>query len=118
MRLAPIDLFACGVVLFILRTQAPQWQVALPSCRLFRFVCSNGCAALWRHWGKKPLTHSGMEFLQGLIRPFPAMRLSRQQCLTHDWLADLDGAYGNKDVRSDLERPLPVDVDDDSTCSL
>lgn len=117
-QVGPLDLFACGVVLFILRTQAPPWEVALPSCRLFRFICSSGCAALWRHWGKRPLSPNGMKLLEGLIRPFPTLRLSRQQCLSHDWFADLDGAYGIKDGRADLTRPFAVDVDDDCTFSL
>lgn len=84
----PLDLFACGVVLFILHTRQPPWRMALLSDQLFRFIFEHGIAPLWRGWNQATLSVHGMNLLSCLTSSFPTARPSIQQCLDHPWFAD------------------------------
>lgn len=82
---APVDLFACGVVLFMMHSQQPPWRTAHSSDDGFRFICELGIVPLWRAWGKELLSENGMTLLKLLLNPSPPTRPSIQQCLEHPW---------------------------------
>lgn len=87
-EVAPVDLFACGVVLFMMHSQQPPWQTAQFSDDGFRFICEHGIVPLWQARRKALLSEDGMTLLKFLLNPSPQARPSIQQCLEHPWFED------------------------------
>ena len=85
---APADVFAAGVILFILVLGVPPWQTAEPSDSRFQYVCSHGLAGLLRSWGKADgLTSDLIDLLDHLLDVHPETRLLAEQALEHDWMS-------------------------------
>lgn len=81
----PVDLFACGVILFILHGRMPPWRMALLSDSCFASAYQDGIASLFREKNIRPLSAGGMELLAVLTSHCPPLRLSAPQCLEHPW---------------------------------
>lgn len=86
---SPVDLFACGVVLFVLFSRQPPWQNALFSDSGFHLAVFGGIASLWQSLNIELLSDHGMGMLTSLMSPCPPVRFSAQQCLDHPWFDDL-----------------------------
>jgi len=85
---APIDVFAAGVVFFILHAQAQPWDLAMPGLHKFQWVYENGIQALLEGWGK-PLCKDATDLLVGMLSPYTAHRASIEQCLASPWFTDV-----------------------------
>lgn len=86
---SPVDLFACGVVLFVLFSRQPPWQKALLSDSGFHLAFFGGIASLWQSLDIGLLSAPGMAVLTSLMSPCPPVRFSAQRCLDHPWFKDL-----------------------------
>merc|ERR1712217_235376 len=85
---APVDVFACGVVFFILHAQAPPFPLASLSNKSFAYVCRHGAAKLLQGW-KKPLPPLAEELCVGMMQPYPATRWKVERATTCEWFADI-----------------------------
>eukprot|EP00929_Paragymnodinium_shiwhaense_P084627 TRINITY_DN45267_c0_g1_i3.p1 TRINITY_DN45267_c0_g1~~TRINITY_DN45267_c0_g1_i3.p1 ORF type:complete len:419 (+),score=55.32 TRINITY_DN45267_c0_g1_i3:363-1619(+) len=87
-----MDIFACGVCLFIMSWGLPPWGEALLSDQLFRYIynrADNGITELLRQWRKEFLSPPAMDLLMRMMRADPQGRPSAEECLAHEWLAPL-----------------------------
>lgn len=93
----PLDMFACGVAMFILHAQVPPWGMALPSDRSCAFIKHKGLEALWTAYKKPLLSRPAMELLRSLLDVNPATRATLQTCLESPWFEDggPDGGGGD-----------------------
>jgi len=100
----PIDVFACGVCLFIMAWKVPPWNCALLMDPSFRFVHSNGLGgipALLGAWKKQPFAAEAMGLLARMVQADPAKRPSIEACLEDAWFAPI----GNEPV---ARHPAPA----------
>eukprot|EP00747_Dinoflagellata_sp_TGD_P163815 gnl/TRDRNA2_/TRDRNA2_182918_c0_seq1.p1 gnl/TRDRNA2_/TRDRNA2_182918_c0~~gnl/TRDRNA2_/TRDRNA2_182918_c0_seq1.p1 ORF type:complete len:504 (-),score=54.37 gnl/TRDRNA2_/TRDRNA2_182918_c0_seq1:264-1775(-) len=82
----PVDIFACGVTLFILATGVPPWRAACLSDTLFRWVHARNAADLVASWGYSLPPDAG-NLLSAMMRSDPTGRPSITSCLAHPWFA-------------------------------
>jgi len=87
----PVDMFACGVCIFILTTGMPPWKEANLSDPHFAWVHQCGIAQLLQAW-QKPMPGDGDELLAAMLQSDPGKRPSVKQCLSHTWFSQLRGA--------------------------
>jgi len=100
----PLDVFSCGVCLFILAFKAPPWKMAMLSDPGFHWIMSNGPGALGAmvaRWGRPPLADEAMSMLNGTMQMDPARRPSIEECLKNAWFAPMAG------VAVPTHRPSP-----------
>jgi len=81
---SPVDIFACGVCLFIMTTGMPPWRNANLSDPHFTWVHQCGISQLLKHW-QKPLPADADDLLTAMVHSVPTSRPSAQQCLSHRW---------------------------------
>lgn len=82
----PVDVFACGVCLFIMSVRGPPWKQAHLSDSLFAWVQQqrHGVAELAKQWNN-PLPAEADKLLAAMVQPDPSKRPSAQECLSHIW---------------------------------
>lgn len=80
----PVDVFACGVCLFIMATGGPPWNQASLGDSIFVWVQQEGITELAKRW-KKPLPPCADKLLAAMLQSEPSKRLSVEQCLSHQW---------------------------------
>jgi len=88
---ASVDLFASGIILFIMITQHPPFSRGEPSDPFYRFICANRADLFWKaHSKNKP---GGTEFfseefkhlITAMLQFDPSHRLSIAEIKSHDW---------------------------------
>jgi len=84
----PIDVFACGVCMFIMATGMPPWRQANLADQHFAWVHQCSIAHLLKAW-KKPLPASASELMSAMVQSDPTKRPSAQECLSHSWFSPL-----------------------------
>lgn len=93
----PLDVFSCGVALFILAFKAPPWKMAMLADPGFAWIMgqqpnvSKALEAMVKKWKRPPLAASAMEMLAETITMDPARRPSVEQCLQCEWFAPMAG---------------------------
>eukprot|EP00747_Dinoflagellata_sp_TGD_P185253 gnl/TRDRNA2_/TRDRNA2_41698_c0_seq1.p1 gnl/TRDRNA2_/TRDRNA2_41698_c0~~gnl/TRDRNA2_/TRDRNA2_41698_c0_seq1.p1 ORF type:complete len:659 (+),score=115.33 gnl/TRDRNA2_/TRDRNA2_41698_c0_seq1:64-2040(+) len=107
-----VDVFACGVCLFIMATGVPPWRTAMLSDGHFAWVHSKGAAALLRAW-KKQLPPEAENLLVSTLSSDPSQRPTADACLAHPWFSALSGVP----VAMQQTSPLSPDVPP-SACAL
>jgi len=107
----PVDIFACGVALFILAFQAPPWKCAQVTDKIFKYITmalesdsetgftrglapndhdiANKIRILVQSWGKNHLSPEAMALLASMIHPDPSRRPTVQECLVDPWFAPM-----------------------------
>jgi serine/threonine protein kinase len=87
-----VDLFACGIILFIMYTQHPPFTKAEPNDPFYRLLCANRADLFWKaHSKNKP---NGAEFfseefknlITSMLQFDPSHRLSMAEVKAHPWL--------------------------------
>ncbi|CAE7285630.1 mek1 [Symbiodinium natans] len=89
---APVDVFACGVAMFILHAQVQPWKQALLANQNFRWVYDNGIKALLENWRKPLQSQHASELLTGMMNVYSAHRWTVHECLASPWFADVEQA--------------------------
>jgi serine/threonine protein kinase len=88
---ASVDLFAAGIILFIMVTQHPPFTVAKTDDPFYKLICANRHDLFWKaHSKNKPEGFFSEEFIHlinGLISFDPAQRISMEQVKGHPWMS-------------------------------
>jgi len=86
-----VDIWACGIVLFIMLVGLPPFEWASSDDPRFRLIGRGGLQQLVEQW-QRPISHQAMDLLQCMLRPDPRDRLSLFQILQHPWVTEEIGA--------------------------
>lgn len=93
---ASVDLFATGIILFIMYTQHPPFTRAEPSDPFYRLLCANRADLFWKaHSKNKPADFFSEEFkamITAMLAFDPAQRPSVQDIKAHAWYVDANAA--------------------------
>lgn len=89
----PLDVFSCGVALFILSWKAPPWKMALLSDPGFNYLARGGGAIgrMVTSWQRPLLSPAAMDLLASMLLMDPARRPSVQECLGSPWFNPMAG---------------------------
>ena len=84
-----VDLFACGIILFIMVTKSPPFFKALPSDPLYLLLVENNADKFWSaHSANKPAGFFSNEFkflLEGLLQENPVIRFTMADVKASPW---------------------------------
>jgi serine/threonine protein kinase len=89
---ASVDLFATGIILFIMVTQHPPFSKADPNDPFYRLLCSNRAELFWKaHSKNKPgkeafFTDEFKDLITAMLQFDPTHRLSIAEIKSHPWL--------------------------------
>eukprot|EP01066_Platyproteum_vivax_P016482 Platyproteum_vivax@DN7138_c0_g1_i3.p1 len=86
----PCDVFACGVMLFIMLLGTPPWVAAVPSDDRFSYISKYGIESLLVKWEREDwLSESLIDAMTQMLAPKPDVRITIEELLKHQWF---DGA--------------------------
>ena len=84
-----VDLFAAGIVLFIMYSGTPPFGKALPSDPYYKLLCTRKQITFWaEHSRNKPKDYYSAEFkdlIQGMFQFDPKLRPTLDQVKGHPW---------------------------------
>ena len=86
-----VDIFAVGIILFIMVTQIPPFQMAHPKDGWYKFVCSNRMDKFWKYHtqnlpeGSKPFSKSFKDLMYWIFNFDHTTRPSIAEIKEHDW---------------------------------
>lgn len=86
---AAVDIFACGIILFIIITQHPPFTKAVPNENFYKFICGNRADIFWKaHSQNKPAGFFSEEFknlISAMLSYEPSFRPSIADIKAHPW---------------------------------
>lgn len=89
---ASVDLFATGIILFIMVTQHPPFTRAEPTDPFYRLLCANRADLFWKaHSKNKPAGFFSEEFknlITAMLAFDPSHRLSLADIKAHPWVSN------------------------------
>ena len=84
---APVDLFAVGVMLFIMTVGTPPWNSAVSTDARFKYIEKYGVSKLLTSWGKaQTMSPELLDIIERLMCPNPAIRMTVDEALAHPWI--------------------------------
>ena len=90
------DVWATGVMLFILVTGVPPMDSAQRLDPRYRMICNNELPAMLEQWGIT-LSYEIIDLLRKILRPNPLERLSLNEILAHPWMMQEDNPPINEE---------------------
>lgn len=100
-----IDLWACGVILFIMLVGLPPWNMACDEDPRYRMVRKGELERMLLSWNRS-VSPLAADLLQKMLREDPRQRLSLCEVLDHPWVqinegdvASMGGAASNEEWR-------------------
>lgn len=81
-----IDLWAAGVILFLMLTGFPPWERAVLDDEHFRYMSNGYLVQMLTDW-KLGLSADAMDLLQRMVMFDPSDRLCVEQVLAHPWMS-------------------------------
>ena len=94
-----IDLWASGVILFIMLVGLPPWEFAREEDPRYRMVVRGGLDRMLRSW-QRPVSPQATDLLQKMFRENPSERLSLCEVKDHPWLVHEESAPGSESLPS------------------
>ena len=90
-----IDLWAAGVILFIMLVGLPPWEFAGEEDPRYRMVARGGLARMLESWNRS-VSPLATDLLQKMLREDPRQRLSLCEVKDHEWVVgdDSPGSFG------------------------
>lgn len=82
-----VDVWALGILLFILLTGVPPFESASPVNTAYRMICDGSTAEVLAEWNIQ-ISSYALDLVQRILRSEPEERLSIPQILAHRWMAD------------------------------
>jgi serine/threonine protein kinase len=86
-----VDIFAAGIILFIMITQIPPFQMAHPKDGWYKFVCSNRMDKFWKFHGQNQpggiefFSQSFIDLINWIFNFDHTTRPSLAEIKEHDW---------------------------------
>mmetsp|Transcript_1066 Transcript_1066/g.1357 ORF Transcript_1066/g.1357 Transcript_1066/m.1357 type:complete len:384 (+) Transcript_1066:169-1320(+) len=87
-----IDLWATGVILFIMLVGLPPWEFARGEDPRYKMVTKGGLRRMLRSWDRE-VSAPASDLLQKMLMENPRERLSLAEVKDHPWVLDEDGAF-------------------------
>lgn len=89
----PADVFACGMVLFIMLSAHPPFYKADYRDTYYKYICMHKHDVFWLHQERNKPKDNGKNFyseelrnlLNGMLEPDPTKRLTIEQIIEHSW---------------------------------
>lgn len=82
-----VDLWAAGVILFLMLTGFPPWERACGSDDRFKYMTAGYLVQMLTEW-EVGLTADAMDLLQRMLFVDPKDRLSLDQVRAHPWMVN------------------------------
>ena len=95
-----VDLWAAGVILFILLVGRSPFEMAVETDRYYSTFSSGGLKETLRHWDV-PISDEARDLLQGMMWSDPSDRFNLAQIASHPWVT------GSLDKSKSVENTLP-----------
>ena len=87
-----IDLWAAGVILFIMLVGLPPWEFAREEDPRYRMVTKGGLNRMLQSWNRQ-VSAPAADLLQKMMMENPRERLSLCEVKDHHWVLDEDGSF-------------------------
>jgi serine/threonine protein kinase len=87
-----IDLWATGVILFIMLVGLPPWEFAREEDPRYRMVTKGGLTRMLQSWNRQ-VSAQAADLLQKMLMENPKERLSLCEVKDHPWVLDEDGSF-------------------------
>ncbi len=84
-----IDLWATGVILFIMLVGLPPWEFARPEDPRYKMVTKGKLLRMLESW-KRPVSPLAADLLQKMLLEDPRQRLSLTEVKDHPWVVNDD----------------------------
>lgn len=101
---AAVDLFAAGIILFIMLSQNPPFSRAEPNDPFYKMFVNNQVDKFWsthgRHKGPTFYSEEFKNLLTTMVAYDPTMRLSLSELKAHPWCAG--PVAGEEDIESEF----------------
>lgn len=84
-----VDLFAVGIILFIMITGHPPFTQATPNDRFYKFISGNRADVFWRSHARNKKGGFSEEFtslLTSMFQLIPSQRLTTADIVGHPWM--------------------------------
>eukprot|EP01033_Poteriospumella_lacustris_P008378 gene8378-6047_t len=81
-----VDIWASGIILFMVLTGVPPIDIASLSDERYHMVADGRLAEMVYSWGYDFLSEEVLDFIQRILRPTPTDRLTLDQMLQHPWM--------------------------------
>jgi serine/threonine protein kinase len=86
-----IDLWATGVILFIMLVGLPPWEFARPEDPRYKMVIKGRLGKMLESW-KRPVSPAATDLLQKMLMEDPRQRLSLTEVKDHPWVVNDDAS--------------------------
>lgn len=85
-----VDIWALGIVLFIMLTGVPPVDTATAVDQRYRLICAGFLSNMLEQWGIK-LSDEAVDLIKRILRPTPSDRLTLAEIMEHPWTRKVDG---------------------------
>jgi serine/threonine protein kinase len=83
----PVDVFAIGVMLFIMTVGTPPWNSAVATDARYKYIEKYGVTKLLTSWGKaQSMSPALLDLIERLMCPKPEIRITVDEALVHPWI--------------------------------
>lgn len=97
-----VDVWAAGIVLFIMLVGLPPFEWASADDPRFRLICRGGLKQLVDQW-QRPISFEAIDLLQSIFREDPRERPSLFQILQHPFLSQATNPFDESAIVEDWQ---------------
>uniref|UniRef100_A0A0G4HBI5 Protein kinase domain-containing protein n=1 Tax=Chromera velia CCMP2878 TaxID=1169474 RepID=A0A0G4HBI5_9ALVE len=102
----PVDIFACGVMMFIMVLGTPPWQQATATDERFAFIQKYSIEPLLQKWDKRSLISDALlDLMKRMMTSDPQERISLDEVFSHPWFEDAQLEKPPWEARASLRLP-------------